>query len=77
MENKLTTAVIIFVAVFIGFVAYEVYYAGNGHTEAKYQATIAAQVSSDKCATPAGYTDEQWKQHMSHHPDMYEECLKK
>ena len=29
----------------------------------------------DKCKTPAGYTDEQWRQHMGHHPDRYAECL--
>ncbi len=31
---------------------------------------------SDKCKTQSGYTDEQWKEHMGHHPDFYEECLK-
>ncbi len=29
----------------------------------------------DKCETPAGYTDEQWREHMGHHPDLYAECL--
>ena len=29
----------------------------------------------DKCKTPPGYTDEDWKQHMNHHPDQYAECL--
>lgn len=29
----------------------------------------------DKCDTPGGYTDEQWLEHMSHHPDRYQECL--
>ncbi len=35
----------------------------------------AAENPDDKCATPSGYTDEQWKEHMGHHPDMYAECL--
>jgi len=30
---------------------------------------------ADKCAAPAGYTDESWVEHMSHHPDRYAECL--
>ena len=30
---------------------------------------------ADKCRTPPGYSDEQWKQHMGHHPDLYKECL--
>ena len=29
----------------------------------------------DKCATPAGYTDADWRTHMGHHPDRYAECL--
>lgn len=34
------------------------------------------KISPDKCKTQSGYTDEQWKEHMGHHPDFYEECLK-
>jgi len=32
---------------------------------------------SDKCSPPAGsdYTEESWREHMSHHPDIYKECL--
>ncbi len=30
---------------------------------------------SEKCKTPPGYTDQQWKEHMGHHPDRYKECL--
>ena len=41
-----------------------------------YQQALAAQNPSDICATPAGYTDAQWRTHMSHHPDMYAQCLK-
>jgi len=29
----------------------------------------------DKCATPDGYEDAQWREHMSHHSDQYMECL--
>ncbi|MBI2583358.1 MAG: hypothetical protein HYW25_01705 [Candidatus Aenigmarchaeota archaeon] len=29
----------------------------------------------DKCAVPEGYTEEEWIQHMGHHPDLYAECL--
>jgi len=41
-----------------------------------YQKAIAAQNPSNICATPAGYTDEQWREHMGHHPDQYAQCLK-
>ncbi len=29
----------------------------------------------DKCEPTPGDTEESWKEHMSHHPDMYKECL--
>jgi len=40
-----------------------------------YKKALSAEISSDICATPLGYTDEQWKEHMSHHPDRYKQCL--
>lgn len=39
-----------------------------------YQRAIQAE-GEDKCATPEGYTDEEWLEHMGHHPDQYAECL--
>jgi hypothetical protein len=30
---------------------------------------------NDKCQTPPGYTQESWREHMGHHPDIYKECL--
>ena len=38
-------------------------------------ASAIASELGDKCATPPGYTDEQWREHMGHHPDRYKECL--
>ncbi len=29
----------------------------------------------DKCQTPPGYTEAEWQEHMSHHPDLYAECF--
>ncbi len=29
----------------------------------------------DKCKPGPGYTEESWKEHMSHHPNIYRECL--
>lgn len=29
----------------------------------------------DKCSPQPGYTEESWREHMSHHPDIYEDCL--
>ncbi|MBI2579809.1 MAG: hypothetical protein HYW27_02815 [Candidatus Aenigmarchaeota archaeon] len=44
------------------------------YSQADYRRALAAQLP-DKCATPPGYTDESWRQHMGHHPDQYAECL--
>ena len=29
----------------------------------------------DKCKPEPGYTEESWRKHMGHHPDIYKECL--
>ncbi len=46
----------------------------SGHTDAKYNNAISSELP-DKCKTPAGYTDAEWREHMGHHPDRYTECL--
>ena len=50
------------------------YYKTSRYSSA-YQQALSAQDPTDKCKTPPGYTDESWKDHMSHHPDKYKECL--
>ena len=44
------------------------------NTDANYAKYKAAELP-DKCQTPPGYTDEKWTEHMSHHPDQYQECF--
>lgn len=44
------------------------------NTNENYEKFVANELE-DKCKTPPGYSDEQWRQHMSHHPDRYKECL--
>jgi len=44
------------------------------NTQENYNKALESELT-DKCATPEGYTDESWAEHMSHHPDRYEECL--
>ena len=29
----------------------------------------------DKCKPAAGYSEQEWIEHMGHHPDIYKECL--
>ena len=33
------------------------------------------RAGQDKCRSGIGYTEESWKEHMSHHPNIYAECL--
>lgn len=45
------------------------------NTAQKFIAAKAAENPQDKCATPPGYTDAEWKEHLGHHPELYQECL--
>lgn len=58
--------VLIVIASFLGYQWYQNY--------GSYRKAMSSELT-DKCATPPGYTDESWREHMSHHPDRYKECL--
>jgi hypothetical protein len=36
---------------------------------------ITGNTVEDKCSPAPGYTEETWREHMSHHPNIYSECL--
>ncbi len=40
-----------------------------------YQKAISAQDPNDICTAPAGYTQQEWEEHMGHHPGQYAQCL--
>jgi len=40
-----------------------------------YAVRDSGSSGEDKCSPPAGQTEEAWREHMSHHPDIYKECL--
>lgn len=63
-------ALAVAILLWIGYNLYETMFFGEN-----YQKALQSQDALDKCKTPSGYTDESWRQHMSHHPDMYKECL--
>ncbi len=77
IQKKLFYAAIAFAVVAI--VALNVYaFSRPGMVEKSaenFNAFKAAENPADKCATPEGYTDKEWKEHMGHHPDQYAECL--
>lgn len=44
------------------------------HTPQQYSEAVDAELP-DKCTTPEGYSDSEWQEHMSHHPERYRECF--
>ena len=46
---------------------------GLTHSDEQFEEMSLAELE-DKCAVPEGYTEADWKQHMSHHPDRYKGC---
>lgn len=40
-----------------------------------YAQAKPAEDPTNPCVPPAGYTEESWREHMSHHPDQYKQCL--
>lgn len=70
-KNLLIYALVIAAIVVIGLSIYMI----TSRYGSDYQKALSSE-QEDICATPPGYTDESWRQHMSHHPDRYEQCLK-
>lgn len=35
----------------------------------------SGSLEEDKCSPAPGYTEESWREHMGHHPNIYAECL--
>ena len=40
-----------------------------------YSQAKQAENPTNPCLPPAGYTEATWREHMSHHPDQYKQCL--
>lgn len=75
----LAVAAIVILNVYAFFIADKGAAASNkgsvANTAENFNAFKAAENPEDKCATPPGYTEEKWREHMGHHPDQYAECL--
>lgn len=71
-ENLVLYLVLAIVLIGLLFAVINVVKITNGSS---YQKAFSAEDPSDICATPSGYTDADWKEHMGHHPDRYKECL--
>ncbi len=74
MKNKRNNKKLIYLAILIAVIAAAIGFFAYQESKQNYQKAMESELP-DKCAAPPGYTDGQWKEHMSHHPDMYEGCL--
>ncbi len=74
MDNKNKAIIFFAAAVSILLIYLGVSIDISEHTEERYTEALAAE-TKDPCATPEGYTDESWREHMGHHPGQYKECL--
>jgi len=66
----------VMIVIAISILAYSIYGVYTSYFGANYQNALKAENTSNPCATPQGYTEQEWKEHMSHHPDRYKDCLK-
>ena len=73
MEEKIVLYAVLMVGIVI-FAVTAYYTLVPQYSQANYNKALQAELT-DKCATPPGYTDAAWRQHMSHHPDRYAGCI--
>ena len=75
-ENALLVLLVLLVILSVAYMIYSLYGTNSeGTNNQAYQKAIQAENRDDICTTPAGYSDEAWRTHMSHHPDRYRQCL--
>lgn len=74
-DTYLLVLAVVAMAIAIAAVAYGITQQYSSQYGPRYEQAVAAELD-DMCATPPGYSDAQWRQHMGHHPDRYAKCLK-
>ncbi len=74
-KNERKLALYLLLAGILAVAAVAAYYWYASRFGSAYAAAIASQNASNVCTPPQGYTQEQWQQHISHHPDQYAKCF--
>ena len=46
-----------------------------GMIHAFKDSVVTGSSVENKCSPAPGYTEESWREHMNHHPNLYKECL--
>ncbi len=76
MDSKIELALLVTViGIAVAVIGWQVFILIQTPSNADQEKYFSAENPDDKCATPEGITDEKWREHMGHHPDLYEECL--
>ena len=77
-EDMIVIALLVIVLIVVGFTFFTLinpsWVSSGNQAVGSYQEAISSE-QENICATPFGYTDEQWREHMGHHPDRYAECF--
>ncbi len=74
IERILLIGLLVILVILLIFTAYSA--AKPDYYGWQYKEFKNAENPDDKCKAPEGYTQEKWNEHMSHHPEQYEECFK-
>ncbi len=76
-KNKLSALLVILAIGGIIWFGVSVFKKGSNidlqNTSQNFKQFTASELGN-KCNTPEGYTDREWLEHMSHHPERYKEC---
>ena len=49
---------------------------GLENNASNYAELVSKQNPNDICAVPPGTDPQEWREHLSHHPEQYAQCLK-
>ena len=70
--NKKIIAYILLGVLIIGLIFFTIF---PGMIYAIKDFGVSGNSMGDKCKPGPGYTEESWREHMSHHPNIYKDCL--
>jgi len=70
MDKKIILYIVVLLIIFS--LAILIFFPNIGYTVKDFG---SSENREDKCSAPEGTSEESWKEHMSHHPNIYKECL--
>lgn len=70
MKIENTIIIYVIIGIIIALLAVVTFFPG-----VIYAFTDSNSDGNDICTPKPGYTPESWREHMSHHPNIYKDCL--